>query len=176
MRKKQKRIKPLGENILLIITLLFIMASKVISADSLTKEFINVKDFGVVGDGITDETMALQNAINAAAGKILYISRPPVKYKTNPLWLVSNLKIVFAPGTVIEANKGYEGVRWLKENKGPVADCVFQIQNLDNIFIEGNGSIIQMLKSEYTKGEHRHCVNISSSRNITITDMTLRDW
>jgi len=39
---------------------------------------INVKDFGAVGDGITDDTQAIQDAINGADGYSIYV--PPGNY------------------------------------------------------------------------------------------------
>jgi len=45
------------------------------------EEFISVKDFGAVGDGVTNDAAAVQLAANAAAGKVLYF--PPGTYVVN---------------------------------------------------------------------------------------------
>lgn len=53
---------------------------------------VNVKDYGAVGDGVVDDTTAIQNAANAASGKILYVA--PGHYKlTAPINLPAAIKI-----------------------------------------------------------------------------------
>jgi hypothetical protein len=49
------------------------------SVRSKLRETISVKDFGAVGDGVADDTAAVQLAANAASGKCLYF--PPGSYK-----------------------------------------------------------------------------------------------
>ena len=39
------------------------------------RESVSVLDFGAVGDGVTDDTTAIQSALTAAAGKTLYIPK-----------------------------------------------------------------------------------------------------
>lgn len=52
-----------------------------------TRKVISVKNFGAVGDGITDDSAAIQNAIDASAGKTIYF--PPGTYIVNALQSVA---------------------------------------------------------------------------------------
>lgn len=54
--------------------------------------FVNVKAFGAVGDGVTDDTAAIQNAINA--GKVVYF--PEGKYVFNNTIVLDNQTLIGA--------------------------------------------------------------------------------
>jgi hypothetical protein len=68
------------------------------------KQFNNALDYGVVGDGITNDTTALQNAINASANGVLYI--PEGTYLCSQLNFVSNLTVIGAgrDNTIIKSD------------------------------------------------------------------------
>lgn len=59
-------------------------------------DVVNVKDFGAVGDGITDDTSSIQAAINAANpfGKQVYV--PAGRYKCKPLIAKQGFKLLGA--------------------------------------------------------------------------------
>lgn len=62
--------------------------------------YLNVKDFGAVGDGIHDDTMAIQTAITACPkGGLIHI--PVGKYLVKPLFLKSHVTIELDKGAVI---------------------------------------------------------------------------
>lgn len=74
---------------------------------------VNVLDYGAVGDGVTDNTAAIQAALTAGAGKAVYI--PPGDYKLTGYVSVPNNTTIygdgipsrlFADGTVGELLRG----------------------------------------------------------------------
>ena len=56
------------------------------SIDSKLKELVSVKDFGAVGDGVADDTAAIQAAINASG--MVYV--PPGNYKLTATLILSS--------------------------------------------------------------------------------------
>lgn len=58
------------------------------------RETVSVKDFGAVGDGVTDDTAAFQNAIDAASfGSILLLGAGDTYLVTAPLILKGSIRI-----------------------------------------------------------------------------------
>jgi parallel beta-helix repeat protein len=70
-------------------------------AEYFVKDIVSPKDFGAVGDGVTDDTTAIQNAINASYGKTLYIPVGNYKVNSNDVYLsvTDNIRII-AEGAV----------------------------------------------------------------------------
>ena len=65
-------------------------------------DFVTVKDFGAVGDGITDDTAAIQAAYNSVTGAGLTIYWPKGSYKTSAAIRVkSNTTTIFDGGAVM---------------------------------------------------------------------------
>lgn len=61
-----------------------------------THEVIDVRDLGAIGDGNADDTAALQNAINAAEGRVVLIDRPLHIAAPASITNTSNAQLVFA--------------------------------------------------------------------------------
>jgi hypothetical protein len=68
------------------------------------RQYLNAKDFGVVGNGTANDTVALQNALTAAAGKSLYL--PAGTYLCTQLTIYSGTNLFGdSPATtIIKAN------------------------------------------------------------------------
>ena len=57
------------------------------------REVVSVKDFGAVGDGTTDDTAAIQAAINAAVGKVLLLG-PNESYGITSVTIPSGVTLI----------------------------------------------------------------------------------
>lgn len=124
--------------------------------------------FGAIGDGVTAETQALQNALNAAAGKRLYIPKQRGGYYlTGQLIVPSNIVIEFEPGTVIQAIDTL--------NRAAPYERLIRIKNAKHVHIIGNGATLQMNKTAFNSGEQAHIFDISGSENVVIDGIRAND-
>lgn len=119
---------------------------------------INVRDFGAVGDGKTDDTMAVQAAINCLpkGARVLF---PAGTYLVTPLCLKSHMTLEVAdgakilgspdmskypviPGTVLDALTGEEHIFGTWEgNAVPMSQALIFAEHAEDITIVGPGTI-----------------------------------
>lgn len=65
---------------------------------------VDVKLYGAKGDGVTDDTVDIQNAVNAVAGSGISLFMSAGTYKvTSPITVPSNTTIIGTPNTTISA-------------------------------------------------------------------------
>ena len=114
------------------------------------KSYINVKDstYGAQGDGITDDTTAIQNAINAAAsaGKTVYI--PEGHYIVTTLY--DHYDITLNPGFPAPGNGGggvnnQQGRVYLKGEKPVPIEQIQAVQQGGNPVNMYKGTILETL-------------------------------
>lgn len=134
--------------------------------------WVNVKDYGAVGDGITDDTVAIQNAINYAStinGTVIF---PAKNYLVSiglreesgsydALVLKNNVTLFLNDSTIT-----------LSPNGEPRTSVV-QIHRHNNVKVIG-GKIVGDRYShigEPDVGNHS-CLNVSHSTNVLIKDCT----
>jgi hypothetical protein len=117
---------------------------------------INVKDLGATGNGVTDDTAAIQSALTA--GGNIYI--PDGTYIVTPLQMISDTTLILSPGTVLKAKSGYGA-----------SDRLLNLIGVSNVTIHGNYATIQMIKAEAISGGDAHCVNMYGVTDVTIYDL-----
>lgn len=103
-------------------------------------DIVNVKDFGAVGDGVTDDTAAIQAAASKAEGKSLYIPSGRYLLSSASVLLPSNVH-VFGDGPdscLIQPNYYSYSGSW--DRAAAVDWNVFQMQpGTENVLIEKLG-------------------------------------
>ncbi len=127
------------------------------------RESKSVEDYGAVGDGVTDDTIAIQAALDAASGSVElhFLGKT---YITDPLTVPSNIVIHLHPSTIIKAKSGYGA-----------NDPVLYIASVDNVTIHGNGGKVLMRKADYPTSDQRHGVLLISATNVRIYDLRSDD-
>lgn len=120
---------------------------------------ISVKDFGAVGDGITDDTAAIQNAINYCLSIGAELTLPVGSYVIS-----STLELygtVFLTGVSLIGEKtGSSSVELLWKGNAPTK-AVIDIKGLNWSKIKG----LQITSSDFSLYPYLGCVHIRSGQN-----------
>ena len=126
----------------------------------------SVRDFGARGDGVTDDTAALQSALDAVSAVHGTLIVPHGIYRTTATLFPRSDTTISGPGVIDghvldtdDHNAGQDPVIYI------LADDV----HIEGITIVGN-------KAEYAAAtEFKHGISIASSNRVTIRDVTTTD-
>lgn len=131
---------------------------------------INVKAFGATGDGVTDDTAAIQAALDAAYSTGFSAVRFPAgTYKVtadkadNKFYAALNVHsgqhLIFESATLKLSANGYDFY------------AVINIHNVENVALTGNLKIIGDRETHTgTTGESGHGIRIVNSKNVYVSD------
>ena len=152
------------------------------SGSSRAVETFNVREMDAVGDGVTDDTAAIQRAIEACSssggGRVLF---PQGRYLSGSLRLRTGVELHLATGARLVGSKdldaylGFESGDWGKGrwNRGLIVG-----EGLRNIAVTGAG-MIDGNKVVDPQGEAGmrgpHTILLSDCRDVRLDGVTIRD-
>lgn len=147
---------------------------------------IRITEFGAVGDGINNNTSAIQTAIDYCdfGGTVII---PKGRFVSGALFLKSNMKFVLEPGACLIGSELLDDYPVMKYRfEGEEQDCYASLINVkegshSDIIISGGGTIdasgvilcgLEKKNDEYKRGR---AVCIRNVSNVLITDIELRN-
>lgn len=153
-----------------------------------SRTFINVKDYGAKGDGSTDDTIAIQNAIDSvSSGGIIYFPigtymlntvqfYPETSGIAHSIQVYSNQKLVFEKGAVLKRGAAAVTHMLFTHNENDTTGYL-GCENVEIIGAIVDGNVIN--NTESISG-HLTAFNISHSNNVKIKDCIFKncgnDW
>lgn len=144
------------------------------SMQSKARDTVSVKDFGATGDGSTDDTAAIQAAINSGAGRILF---PSGIYMHGQLSLLGKYVLLHGDGinkTILKCRSAVS----VSINAAETSDVIYSPLQIKNMTIDGNGlaqTSIDMRFRHFTKFTEVLCVS-ATNQNVKAKDCWLMSW
>lgn len=132
---------------------------------------LNVKNYGAKGDGVTDDTNAINAAVTAAyngGGGTVWVPNGTYMIRTSA-WggginMKSNTSLYLASGAVLkQIANSYDG------------SYIVAVKDISNVTITGGTIIGDRHTHTGTSGEWGMGIDIEGSTNITISNITVQD-
>ena len=158
----------------------------------LAQNVFDVRDFGALGNGLTDDAQAIQNAIdqcNRKGGGMVLIPAEHT-FMAGPIQLKSNVNLHVEASATLIANpdEGCYKLSAFGENKGEGMMWIYA-KDAHNISITGQGTISgngvafmgaelddsYELKPVNTFDPRPHVITFTGVRNLLVRDVTIRD-
>jgi hypothetical protein len=136
--------------------------------NSIPTPIVNVRDKGAKGDGKTDDTAAIQAAVDEVplTGGTVIVPRGDYRIDvTKAIILHSNMLFLMDPAATLAAIPTESGRYW-----------VIKVWEVDNVRIVGGRLLGERRQHTGTTGEQGYGLNIQSSTNVMVSDMYLADF
>jgi len=147
----------------------------------------NVREYGCSSDGTTQDTAALQTAIDECArsgGGTVFV--PPGKYLTGTLFLRSNVNLHLAATAVILGSTNLQDyatgiVRCGFVNETAIDKCLIYAEDAENVSITGPGTIdgqgwaFPVRTPDGALGERPMLVRFVRCRRVRFSEVTLKN-
>ena len=130
---------------------------------------VNVRDgrMGAQGDGITDDTQAIQRAVDVVAGTGGTVSVPKGIYLVNALVSVrlkSDMTLALAPGAVLKAIPN-----------GSAHSAILLISKAERVTITGGTLLGERAGHTGQGGEWGHGLSLAQARQVVVAGVTARE-
>lgn len=125
---------------------------------------VNVNWFGIIADGVTDQTALWQSLLNNTKYPNLYFPASASSYRIRAIKIMPNKNITFGDNVVVE------GMGTLGAN-----DPMVYLIGIINVSLKGKDVVFKDHRETYTSGANRHIFAIQGSSNVTIDGISAND-
>jgi parallel beta-helix repeat protein len=127
------------------------------------RDIVSVKDFGAVGDGVTDDTVAIQAALDASVSGGSVVIPPGTYLHSSRLIVKNGTRAVIGTGGILKAANANCGILLAGRQSGqPTNVSVIDVNGLN---IDGGGFAITAIE-----GQNVQSCNVSSNNIYGVVD------